>query len=568
MFIDTREVSQGTTIQTTVCVIGSGVAGMTIALELDKSGVSTCVLESGGYEPDDQTRDLYRGENSGLPYSFADGSRSRFLGGSSNCWGGWCRPWEAWEFEKRDWIPYSGWPFGLAEISPYLPRVHEVLQLGPLNYDPAFWEAAVNKRDVRRVPLTSGKVRDMICQFSPPTKFGKVYGETLGRSRCVTVYLHANVVQLETDETARNVTTVCVRTLTGKTMSVRAQLVVLATGGIENARLLLASNKVQTAGLGNARDLVGRFFMDHPRLCSGNVSINDPWTRNMLYDVKFHHRNPAVAAHGTRIAAQFAATPETMRKEEILGCNVWFFSVFHGEETEARQALGRFKRTLIGKIPFERSLGRDLVTLLSSPMDTLVFSVALRLRVQSLVKRVCLQAIMEPDPNPDSRVTLSEEKDQLGLNRVRVAWKVGSAVQRSLDRTLAIVSDELRANGVADIGLDPPIEGKSWPEKLEGTWHHMGTTRMHDSPEYGVVDRNCRVHSVNNLYIAGSSVFPTGGTNYPTILIAALALRLSDHLIHQLRHNPWIDTRRPVADCYANNGLGLPMPEDSPHIQA
>lgn len=418
MFIDTREVSQGTTIQTTVCVIGSGVAGMTIALELDKHGIPTCLLESGGYEPDDRTRDLSRGENAGLPYSFADGSRSRFLGGSSNCWGGWCRPWEAWEFEKREWVPYSGWPFGLTEINPYAQRVHEVLQLGPLNYDPAFWETAVNKSHVRRVPFPSGRIRDMICQFSPPTRFGKIYGTTLGQSRCVSVYLHANVVELETDSTARNVTTVHVRTLTGRTMRVAARLVILATGGIENARLLLASNKVQTAGLGNSRDLVGRFFMDHPRLCSGNVAINDPWTDNMLYDVKFHHQNPAVAANGTRIAAQFAATPETMRQEQILGCNVWFFSVYPGEDTEAMKALVKFKQAVVGKAPFERSLGRDLVTLITNPMDTITFSVSHLFRIQSLVKSVRLQAIMEPDPNPDSRVTLSDEKDELDRKSV------------------------------------------------------------------------------------------------------------------------------------------------------
>ncbi len=551
MIIDTRGVSQGTTIQTTVCIIGGGAAGITIALELDKQSISTCLLESGGYDPDDQTRDLYRGESDGLPYSFADGSRSRFLGGSSNCWGGWCRPWEAWEFEKREWIPYSGWPFGLTEINPYLPRVHEVLQLGPLTYDPAFWEAAVNRRNVRRVPFTSGRIRDMICQFSPPTRFGKVYRATLEHSRCVTVYLHANVVELETDATARNVTTVHVRTLTKRTTKVSARFVILATGGIENARLLLASNKVQTVGLGNARDLVGRFFMDHPRLCSGNVAINDPWARNMLYDVKFHHQNPAVAANGTRIAAQFAATPETMRQEQILGCNVWFFSVLPAEDTEAVKALVNFKQTLVGKIPFKRSLGRDLVTLITNPMDTLAFSISHLFRIQSLVQGVRLQAIMEPDPNPDSRVTLSDEKDQLGMNRVRVTWKVGSAVQRSLDRTLAIVADELRKNGVADITLDPAIEGRNWPNKLEGTWHHMGTTRMHDSPEYGVVDRNCRVHSVNNLYVAGSSVFPTGGTNYPTILIVALALRLSDHIVNELRRDTWVRTSSIPADSRA-----------------
>ena len=563
MFIDTRTVNQGTTVQTTVCIIGGGMAGMTIALELDKHGIETCVLESGGMSPDDRTRDLYRGENVGLPYSFADGCRSRFLGGSSNCWGGWCRPWEPWEFEKRDWIPHSGWPFGYDEINRYLQRVHEVLQLGPLNYDPAFWEAAVNKATVRRIPFTSGQIRDVLCQFSPPTRFGKVYGATLERSHHVTTYLHANVVDLETDATARNVTSVHVRTLTGRTMKVSSRFVILATGGIENARLLLASNKVQKAGLGNSHDVVGRFFMDHPRMYSGNVTLKAPWTRNMLYDAKFHHRNPSVAANGTRIAAQFVLAPEIVKREQLLGCAVWFSSVFPGEDTEAMRALVRFKQTLVGKVQFNRDLRRDLLTLITNPLDTIGFSFTYLFQLQSFVRGVRLQAIIEPDPNSDSRVTLSDEKDELGMNRVRVSWKLGSVVQRTFDRTLAIVAGELKRDGVADITLDPAHEGRPWPANLEGTWHHMGTTRMHDSPQYGVVDRQCRVHSVNNLYIAGSSVFPTGGTNHPSMTLVALALRLSDHIVNELQRDARVETRKIPIDSRASEIPPVPAVADT-----
>ena len=568
MFIDTREVNQGTPVQTTVCIIGGGVAGITIALELDKHGIATCLLESGGFGPDDQTRDLYRGENVGLPYSYADGCRSRFLGGSSNCWGGWCRPWEAWEFEKREWIPYSGWPLDFAEVNRYLQRVHEILQLGPLNYDPAFWETAINKEDVRRIPLTGGGVRDIVCQFSPPTRFGKVYRATLEQSRCVRVYLHANAVELETDATARNVTHVRVRTLTGRSMNVAARLVILATGGIENPRLLLASNKTQTAGLGNADDLVGRFFMDHPRLYSGTVQFKTPWALNKLYDAIFHRQNPEVAAYGRPIAAQLGLVPELMKQEQLLGCYVWFSSVFAGAGTAAAEALQRINRAIHQLEPLAATLRQDLPTLIANPIDTLNFTFSRLLRPRNRIKSVRLQAIIEPDPNPDSRVTLSDEKDQLGMNRVRVRWKLGSAVQRTFDRTFAIVADELKREGIADIVLDPTLEGRSWPTNLESTWHHMGTTRMHDSPRHGVVDRNCRVHSVNNLYIAGSSVFPTGGTNYPTMTIVALALRLADHVVNELRRNILREAGDLDSHARPDSIPNLPVSEIAGHIQA
>ncbi len=134
MFIDARRVEEGTVAETTVCVIGGGVAGITLALELERHGIEAYLLESGGVNPDDDTRDLYRGEDIGLPYSFADGCRSRFLGCSSNCWGGWCRPLDPWDFEKRDWVAHSGWPFGPKELAPYYERTHALLKLGPHDF--------------------------------------------------------------------------------------------------------------------------------------------------------------------------------------------------------------------------------------------------------------------------------------------------------------------------------------------------------------------------------------------------------------------------------------------------
>jgi len=537
MFIDTRRVEQGTVIQGTVCIIGAGVAGITLAMELDKQGIDVCLLESGGFAPDDETRDLYRGEDVGeWRYNFADGSRSRFLGGSSNCWGGWCRPLDPWDFEKRDWIDYSGWPFGLDELLPYYERTHQLLRLGPNNYDPDFWERSINRPDVRRMPLVSGKVRDTISQFSPPARFGKLYRDMLRQSRRMRVFLYANAVNIDTDRGARNVTRIQVATLTGRSMEVQARYYILATGGIENARLLLASNKVAPAGLGNGNDLVGRFFMDHPRLFSGSIRFTDAWARNKLSDVKYHYMNAAVSAHGTCVAHQFALTPETLKDEGILNARVWFSSIFPGEGSEGAQALFRIKQALLKKDQQDWNLWKDLLTMLAHPLDTLGYGYTRLYQPRWLIRGVKFQLIVEPEPNPDSRVMLSpSQKDQLGMPRVRVDWRLTRKVQRTFDRTLAILADDMHASGVAQVTLDAPLEGGRWPAGLEGTWHHMGTTRMHDSPKLGVVDRNCRVHGMSNLYVAGSSVFPTAGANFPTITLAALAFRLSEHIADALR---------------------------------
>lgn len=543
MLLDARECSEGLVIDTTVCIIGAGAAGITMALEFERQGIDTVVLESGGYKPDPDTIDLYRGENVGIPYEFGDGMRSRFLGGGSNCWGGWCRPLDAEDLQHRDWVPHSGWPFALDELLPYYQRAHPLLKLGPFDYDLGRWVQAIGRPDVRRMPLPSGDVHDSVSQFSMPMRFGKFYRKALKQARHVRVFLHANVVDIESEAHGLSIRRVKVKTLTGRTMYVQGRQFVLATGGIENARVLLSSNKTHAAGLGNTYDQVGRYFMDHPRLQLGRIKLHAPWRRNKLYDIMFHYLNPSVAAGGTKVAAQLTVAPEVQRREQLLNGRVWFWSIFPGEGTPAAEALVRMKHRLHAKVDPHHSFLGDLATLAREPLNTLNFIAARQLRPIGLLKEMHFQMITEarfqmicePTPNPDSRVTLSESRDMLGMPRARVDWRLSDQVKYTFDRTLSIVGKELEKAGIAEVTQDPPLVGRNWPAELEGTWHHMGTTRMHDSPRAGVVDRNCRIHGIGNMYIAGSSIFPTAGANFPTFTLIALALRLSDHLVRQVK---------------------------------
>jgi choline dehydrogenase-like flavoprotein len=543
MLCDAREVESGQVLRSTVCIIGGGAAGISMALEFERRGIDAIVLESGGLKPDSGTMDLYRGENVGIPYEFGDGFRNRFLGGGSNCWGGWCRPFDAEDFRPRDWVPFSGWPFGLDELLPYYERAHPVLQLGPVNYDMDYWVKAINRHDVRRMPLPSGQVLDGVSQFSPPMRFGKAYRKTLKNAKHVRVFLYANVVDIETESTGQTVQRVHTQTLSGRRIAVEARQFVLATGGIENARVLLASNKTHRSGLGNVNDLVGRYFMDHPRLKLGKITLREPWRRNKLYDAMFHYLNRAVSANGTHIAAQMTISHEVQRREGLLNGRIWFVSIFPGEGTAAADALIRMKFRLHGKVDPHHSFLRDLSTMVSEPLNTANFIAARQLHPVSflkemqfqMIKEARFQMICEPQPNPDSRVMLSESHDPLGMPRARVDWRLGDQVKHTFDRSLAIVAQELESAGIADVALDPPLLGHDWPMSLEGTWHHMGTTRMHDSPKQGVVDRNCRIHGMANMFVAGSSVFPTAGANFPTFTLVALALRLSDYIAGQLQ---------------------------------
>lgn len=534
MFIDAREVGGAHTFNATVCIVGAGIAGITLALNLAKQQIDVCVLEGGGFANDAAGDDLYRGENVGIPYAFDTGFRSRYLGGSSNCWGGWNRPLEREDFAARSWVPHSGWPLDYDELKPYYDRTHALLSLGPTRFDSEFWEAALSSarvRGVRRAAFAGDRVRDSFTQFSPPARMGKSYRDELATNRYIRVILHANATNIATDEQARTVRRIDVRTLDGQHFTVSAPYFVLATGGIENARLLLASDQVRREGLGNGNDLVGRFFMDHPRIVTGDVRLREPFRGNKLYDIKHQDKSRIVFAHNTSVAAQFVLAPDVVAQEELLHARVWFRSIFVGENSPAVAALHRYTQTLLHDAHANLQPGRDLLAMLRDPFSTLGYTLARAFPVAPLLRGIQYEAVVEPDPNPDSRITLSDDRDALGMRRVRVNWQLGPLVQKTFARTLQIVSEELQRAGVADVQLPPLFENGQWPANLQGTWHHMGTTRMHDSPQYGVVDRNCRVHGMENLFIAGSSVFPTGGGNFPTMTLAALALRLADHLI-------------------------------------
>lgn len=530
MFIDARVPTATERFDAKVCIVGGGVAGIALALNLARQKIDVCLIESGGFIADAATDNLSAGDNIGIPYTFDCNYRSRYLGGSSNCWGGWNRPFEELDFVQRSWVPDSGWPIERDEIASFYERTHALLQLGPPSFDANFWTAAIDHPRVRRAPLEGTRVIDSFTQFSPPTRMGKLYRHELQTNPFIRVLLYANVINIASNNNADSVTHVDVATLTGRRFAVSARYFVLAAGGIENARLLLASNQVQHTGLGNGTDMVGRYFMDHPRLQTGIVKLRKPFRGNKLYDIKHQDKSRVVHAHNTSVAAQFVLTPETVAAEQLLHARVWLRSLFIGEDSASVAALHRFTQTYLHHAHMNLQPLPDLLTMLRDPLPAIGYTLTRALPVWPLLQGLRYEIIAEPAPNPASRVTLASHKDALGVPRVAVDWQLGSLVRKTIERTLTLVNAELIAAGVVDATLPEQICSDDWDRHVVGTWHHMGTTRMHASPAHGVVDSDCKIHSVRNLYVAGSSVFTTGGGNFPTMTLAALALRLGDYL--------------------------------------
>jgi choline dehydrogenase-like flavoprotein len=522
MFIESPTLPDQTQIEADICVVGAGAAGITLGKELTGSSLKVVLLESGGFEFEKETQALYEGESVGEPYDLYD-TRARFFGGSTNWWAGWCRPLDPDDFAVRDWVANSGWPIELRDIQPYYKRATEVCGIAMDDFDFADWRRRLNIPS--RSVLCDGSQR-LDTHVSPNNphrrRFGEQYRQHIGNAGNVTCYLHANVVAMHTDDTAREVKTVQVRCLDGPEFSVKARYFVLASGGIENARLLLLSNRTQTQGLGNRHGLVGRFFMDHLRLPSLPIRFLAPGRPSRLYDSMYGLK--------TWQSVATLCPNDSVRKQYRIGkYKSYVNAAFLGEDNPGFEALMRqYRRAQFGG-PCNGNMA-DFAKIVRHLPFVSVAAVGHYFHPDWMIRKYNLRGIIEQTPNADSRVTLSAAKDRLGCNKVRIDWRFTELDRRTSYLGQKIVAEELEAGGIAKVRDGVLGDGGDWSPEMKWTWHHMGTTRMHENEKHGVVDPDCRVHGMSNLYIAGSSVFPTGGNDLPTLTIVALTLRLTDHL--------------------------------------
>ncbi len=509
--IDARSLPNNSLLEADLAIIGGGPAGITLALSFVGSGVRVCLIESGGLQPDPQVQALYDGENTGIDYPLA-GNRLRYFGGSSNHWGGYCRPLDPIDFERRDWVPHSGWPFGIEELTPYYPGACKLVEIAPLKFeDDAYWKKASGQAIPD--PVT-GRVQMRYTHFSPPTRFGNRYGDELKSAKNIQVLLNANVANIASLEDGRMVTQLDIRTLTGLSHRVRARVYVLATGGLENARMLLLSNQSLPAGLGNQNDLVGRFFMEHPHVLGpAQVVVGDQKRLPKIFSQRVYAEDRS--AH-----AAFSPPEEFLRNKRLLNAVTMVGNAgVYRADTKTDWINGRSHMDML------RAAQRFLTGGLG-PTDST--------QPDLLGSWLGVGCACEQVPNPDSRISLADTKDALGLRRIRLDWRLTEQERRSVFEHIRSLAMEFGALGIGRMLIDILDDGV-WPERVGGGSHHMGSTRMHDDPRQGVVDRNCKLHGTDNLYIAGSSVFPTSGASNPTLTLVALTLRLADHLRPLLR---------------------------------
>lgn len=518
-----------TQLETDICIIGGGVAGQTLAIQLSRYKLKTLILESGEHDFRKDIQTLAEGDNIGEDYYALDTARLRLFGGTAAIWGGRCAELDPIDFEKRDYIPHSGWPFPKSELDPF--------------YDQAFASLGLRRPGEGRLWPEVGRAKpafdpekldtDLWVFDENGERFTNLSREGL---ESADILLGATVTEIDVNEQGE-ITALTAKALNGSAVRIIAKSYVVAAGAIESARILLAAVPNRPNGLGNDKDILGRFFMEHPHARGGEILPHD-----LAHALTVLPR--ALRVDGKRYAAYMRPAASLQREAGILNSSISFAARRRaGESMEIHNRLTHgLKHSLpsskVWRTLYKRAKGAAIKGLeWTDPKSTML---AMKLQGEKLGVFAVVRA--EQAPNPDSRIVLGGDKDALGVRRAQLDWQL-----LDIDRTSVKVLMETLANEYQRLGWGEVIPSK-WLSDESQTWqtdplisshpiggyHHMGGLRLGESDQMGVVDRDCKLFESPNLYVAGSGVFPTGGWANPTVTIMALALRLGDHLGQKL----------------------------------
>lgn len=561
-----------------VAIVGGGPAGLTIAREFFGTSTRVLILESGLLDETPDHAALNEVESVGEPRTDAQkrkriafhgaqsltwshvvqpyGVRCRGLGGSTQAWAGKSAAFDEIDFAIRPWVPHSGWPITRASLDPYLDRAADALNLGPNCYDDGLWKLM----GVKPPELRFGGLRSFFWQFARSRidhldviRVGREF--LASRADNVRVLLNATATRIGLTPDGGSFEGIEVSTIDGARSKVKARMAVIAASSIENARLLLASNAVQSNGIGNGRDLVGRFLMDHAGARVARFDAGDAarvMRRFGFYGLR-HQGRTHMYMHG------LAPTPALQERLRLLNSAVYFMP-----EHSPDDPWGAFKRLLrrSSAKPMEdarivlggaglvaKGIGMKVLASGATPdlLKEFIVNTAIRVNPNLVADEfrsrgmphklslVSIDAIAEQRPDPDSRVRLSDRTDRFGMPLAKVDWRINNDERRTIVQLARLTRDAF-----ASAGLPTPIL-ESWVDEerlvdadIIDMAHSAGTTRMSANPASGVVDQDCQVHGVRGLFISGGSVFPTIGHANPTLMILALAIRLSDKIKSEL----------------------------------
>ena len=463
------------------CICGAGPAGISIARSLAAKNWRVLLLEGGGKYYSKESQEIYDAESIGLE-AWVNLTRQRQFGGTSNHWAGRCRPFEPSDFTREPPLDLPGWPITIDEIAGYQDAALEILDI---ETNGAFTHC-------KNPGLSEFLVAD--CdEESPPTRFSQKYQEELAASERITVLLNANATDVRTTPSGDAIDRVTFKRYDGTAHTAEAKVYVIAMGAVENARFLLNCTEDAAAGLGNEHGMVGAGFMEHFNVAFGKFLLaNDSADFRMSLFTS---------------DAFLESDPQVGRSNVML-------KVLQQIKSHGRTAA---IKTYLKKLACEWGVADELrfITEFDCPGTGLI------------------KSLTEQFPSRSSRVDLGDTLDRFGLRQARLNWVMSAEDRESIRRIGIQVGKDFVDGGLGAAQLDPAVLDPKLPLKFNHHAHHMGTTRMAKRPEDGVVDENCKVFGLENLYVAGSSIFATGAACNPTMPLIQFALRLSDHVVER-----------------------------------
>lgn len=501
---------------TGVCIVGAGAAGILLATQLVGRGLTVTLLEAGGLDLEAKSQSIYNVDLAGLPYRGATAGRFRTYGGSTTQWGGQILELEEFDFEKRAHVAGSGWPIRKSELREYYDRALQFEGLRNAEHD----DAKVWSRLGLSLCDLGPEFRMKYSRWCPERDFSLLHRETLTHSSRLRVLYHANLVGISLDEHRQSIHHLKIQGYGGRTWNVSARTFVLCTGAIEAVRLLLQPLESGLAPW-QTNGLLGAHYQDHIAL--NGLPISDialkPTSKYFGYEVLagFRYHNKILLSQQEQIAAEslnVAATVGPLRKG-----------------AEARDAATVALREMVRK---KRSITPQGLLTVAPHALGIGYEMARRLAFgdEPAWKRTMLTVHCEQSPLSASSISLSDQRDALGLLKARIDWQISSQEIRSLRNYVRRAAEIFSHRRFARVQIpkgffedDSVVVGMCTDSN-----HHMGGARMATSATEGIVDTHLKLHGISNGYICSSAVFPTSGFSNPTHTLLALAMRLVDHL--------------------------------------
>lgn len=550
-------------IEGELAVIGAGPAGIVVALEAARSGLSVVLLESGNRSFDPAVQELSEAadwdHHRHAPLSLAV---RRQLGGTSVIWGGRCVPFDPVDFASRPLMDVPAWPIGYEKVQVYFQRACDWLVCG---------RAVFSTSELPHLPsgivpgfVDGGVLGSSLERWSLPTDFGRTYRQRLEQSPRIRLMMGVTCTEIICPSQGGRAQWLECRTHAGGRVLVEAKAFVVACGGLEGTRLLLSSSGPEGEQPGNRSGHLGRWYMAHVEGSIANVRFSTP-PRQTLYG---YERD----IDGVYVRRRFSFSEEYQRTHRLPNVVSW---LGNSEIPDAGHGSGQLSLAYLAlasplgprfapeaqrlaltgaEIPGTPYGGATITSRAShlrnirrQPFSTGRFMIDFGARrfltrgrrmpgffVYNRQNLYPLQYHGEQLPNPTSTVGLSHEADRLGRRRLTINLRFSPADVDGIIQAHAHWDRYLRKLGVGRLEYLHQDLNQAIEQRLGGGFHQMGTTRMSTSPSDGVVDQNLAVHGIPNLYLVSSSVFVTSGQANSTFMIVVLALRLADHLARQL----------------------------------